>query len=66
MPSLHKELHPHPQPMRIIKCQVLIINASNPLRVGFTGVMLCHTAKIPMTIIAILNKVDRKPVRDST
>jgi elongation factor 1-alpha len=58
-PRIHKDLNP-PQLMKIIKCQVIILNAPKPLRVGFSGVMLCHTAQIPMTIITILTKIDKR------
>lgn len=44
--------------MHTLQCQVIILTASI-VSPGFCGVMLCHTARIPICITAILQKSEK-------
>jgi len=45
--------------MDTLRCQVIVVGTRPSINVGMRGVMLVHTAKIPVCITAILKKSDK-------
>ena len=46
--------------MDTIKCQVIVVGNRPLIHAGMCGMMLVHTAKIPVCITAILQKLDKR------
>ena len=46
--------------MDTIKCQVIVVGGKTFITVGTRGMMLVHTAKIPVCITALLKKIDSR------